>query len=192
MGGPGAELVSPHRAISARGPARQRRPDRAVGRWSAPAGPGQLCQPRQGPATRVSGPIAGSLASMEPDSGSSGLPAQSCEEQNPVWSTPSYSLPCCGAWRPCRCVTPSAAGWMGYSDAWLAGPFLSVGGRASCWRTFFAEERDAVRGAIRRHARGVWSELCDYSMFTFAGHVARLAPADHMSAQTLAWRSDQW
>lgn len=57
---------------------------------------------------------------------------------------------------------------------------------------FFRRRERCISGAIRRHARGIWSELSRFRTFTFAGHVARLAPADHMAAQTLACSSDQW
>lgn len=75
----------------------------------------------------------------------------------------------------------------------MVGRALLVGRRPQELLTDFLRRRErCISGAITRPARGIWSELCRFRTFTFAGHVARLSPADHMAAQTLAWRSDQW
>lgn len=75
----------------------------------------------------------------------------------------------------------------------MVGRALLIGRRSGeLLEDFFRRRERCISGAIRRHTRGLWSELCHCRMFTFAGHAARLAPAEHMSAQTLAWPSDQW
>lgn len=75
----------------------------------------------------------------------------------------------------------------------MVGRTLLIGRRATESAVeFFRRRERCILAAIRRHARGLRSELHHYRVFSFTGHIARLSPATHMSAQVLAWRSDRW